>query len=87
MKRFATGDAVEFCLVTRNTGAARWYPAIYYKPTDPHVVPGSRPWHLLREPNGNIVLVPMRRVRAAAKAIEFDFVEACRDHAAELAGR
>ncbi len=61
MKNFTQGQPVEFCPVaTRDTSAVKWRPANY---VNPHTGL-CRGWHLVREPSGNIVSVPDRRLRA-----------------------
>lgn len=56
----AAGDLVEFYPdASRDTTTVKWRPATY---VNPHTGLGKG-WHLLREPTGNIVSVPGRRVR------------------------
>lgn len=58
---FSKGSTVEFCPVaTRQTSLVKWRPATY---VDEHRGLGAG-WHLVREPSGNIVSVPTRRLRA-----------------------
>lgn len=59
MKTFAFEQRVEFCPdAVRDTATARWRPGIYVWPNK-----GLPGWHLVREPTGNIVNVPDRRIR------------------------
>lgn len=63
-KTFHDSQPVEFCPVAaRDTSTLKWFPATYIWPHKG--VPG---WHLVREPAGNIVSVPLRRLRAARGA-------------------